>query len=91
MIAPLFSKICTYSISGRADRVSYSSFHTSTTRDTASRLMLGTERSWRGEKQITLQTPLSDSARNSGSSPRSDSGVSGNNAEKSLTKTKVSA
>ena len=56
---------------------------------TSARSMYGTDRSCRGEKQMTLQMPFSDLARNSVSSPVDISGVSGSRAEKSLVKTKV--
>jgi hypothetical protein len=51
--------------------------------------MSGSDRSWRGEKQMTRHSPVSPSARSSPATSSDAAGPSGVSAAKSLVKTNV--
>ena len=61
IMAPRFSKICTWRISGMAPSSANWSAQTSTTRRRSAGSMLAMVRLWRGEKQTTRQSPGSGS------------------------------
>ena len=87
MTAPLFSN--TWTQRYRRPSSAVCSAQTSTTARICATGISGSDRSWRGEKQMTRQVPGTETARKSGSPSSSTTGTSGRNAAKSLVKTNV--